>query len=333
MVAGALVVPIGWPGSRGGSARVGGGIMIRRSLAVLGVAMLVLAACGEADEPEDVAAPGEELIEEEPPAEAEEAPAEEEPAPDGDTCGPDHPDLFEAGQLTVGTGDPVFPPWMLNDDPAGGEGFENGMVYALADELGFAAEDVVWVGQTFEEAIAPGPKPYDFAIQQISVTAERQEIVDFSMVYFQPDKALLALPDSAVAEATTFEELQEADWGATIGTTDLDYIENIIGATDVAVFDDQAGTFQALLGGQIDATVVALPTALFATAVQIPEAQIVALLPADENDAGHGLLFEQGNGFVGCVDQGLEAIIAAGVIDGLIEQYLLPEEEIPFISE
>jgi polar amino acid transport system substrate-binding protein len=297
--------------------------MYRRSLAALAVAAVALAACGggaaEPDEP--AAAP------DTPPDEV-----AEEPADEPDVCGPDHPALHTPGRLTVGTGDPVYPPWMLDDDPYGGEGFENGLVYALAEELGFAYDDVVWVGQTFEEAIAPGTKPYDFAIQQISVTADRQQIVDFSMVYYQSDKALLALPESPVADATSFAELRDASWGATIGTTDLDYIENIIGVDDVAVFDDQAGTFQALLGRQIDATVVALPTALFATAVQIPEAQIVALLPPDENDAGHGLLFEQGNELVACIDQGLEAVIAAGVVDRLVEEYLLPDEDIAFIT-
>jgi polar amino acid transport system substrate-binding protein len=302
-----------------------------RTLALVAAAALVVTACG-ADEPivedaeEEAAEPEEDVA-----AEPEEEVAVEEPA--DEECGPDHPALFEPGQLTVGTGDPVFPPWMLDDDPYGGEGFENGLVYALAEELGFAYDDVVWVGQTFEEAIAPGPKPYDFGIQQISVTEERQEIVDFSMVYFQPDKALVALPDSAVVGATTFAELRDAEWGATIGTTDLDYIEEIIGVEGVAVFDDQAGTFQALLGGQIDATVVALPTALFATAVQIPEAAIVALLPADPNDTGHGLLFEQGNELVDCVNQGLEAVIAAGTVDRLIDEYLVGDEDIPEITE
>jgi polar amino acid transport system substrate-binding protein len=304
--------------------------MLRRPWVFVLALAMVLGACA-ADEPEPV-----EDVEEapEPAEEPEEAPEPaEEPEEAVDECGPNHPALFEPGQLTVGTGDPVFPPWMLNDDPYGGEGFENGMVYALAEELGFDYDDVVWVGQTFEEAIAPGTKPYDFAIQQISVTEERQQIVDFSMVYFQPDKALVALPDSEVVGATTFAELREANWGATIGTTDLDYIENLIGADDVAVFDDQAGTFQALLGGQIDATVVALPTALFATAVQIPEADIVALLPADPHDTGHGLLFEQGNELVDCINQGLEAIIAAGVIDALIDEYLVGDADIPMITE
>lgn len=240
--------------------------------------------------------------------------------------------LINPGQLTVGTGDPVYPPWMLNNDPAGGEGFENGLIYALAAEMGFAPEDVVWVGQTFDQAIAPGPKPYDFAIQQISVTEERSRIVTFSQVYFQPDKAVVALPSSPVVGATTYAELRQARWGATIGTTDLDYLENIIGIDNVAVYDDQVGTFQALQGGLIDATVVALPTALFATAVQIPEAAITALLPADPNDRGHGLLFEKDNPLIEWVDDALSTVIARGVVDDLVAQYLVGDTSIPEIT-
>jgi polar amino acid transport system substrate-binding protein len=315
---------------------------LRRSVAAMAALALVAAACGgdDAEEPE-----GDDTeVEDTEDGAEEESEPEDEPADDaaGDEaeeeavgiegCAIEDLNLLEAGQLTVGTGDPVFPPWMLNDDPAGGEGFENGIVYALAEELGFAAEDVVWVGQTFEETIAPGAKPYDFAIQQISVTAERDEVVDFSMVYYQPDKALLALPDSPVVGATSLAELVDAEWGATLGTTDLDYIENIIGAEDVAVFDDQATTFQALLGGNIDATVISFPTALFATAVQIPEAQIVASLPADPNDTGHGLLFEDGNPLVDCVDQGLERIIEAGVVDALTDEYLIGDADVVEIT-
>ena len=245
---------------------------------------------------------------------------------------PNDPRLFQPGKLTVATGDPVYPPWMLHNDPARGEGFENGIVYALAEELGFAREDVVWVSQTFDEGIAPGPKPYDFAIQQYSVTEERAQIVSFSRVYFQPDKAVVALPSSPVVGATTFADLRNARWGATIGTTDLDYIEGRIGARNVAVYDDQAGTFQAMLGGLIDATVVALPTALFATAVQIPEARITALLPADPNDRGHGLLFQKDSALIPWVNDALDAIIARGVIDDLIGRYLVGDAPIPEIS-
>jgi polar amino acid transport system substrate-binding protein len=246
---------------------------------------------------------------------------------------PQDPRLHTPGKLTVGTGDPVYPPWMLNNDPASGEGFENGLVYALAEEMGFAPEDVVWVGQTFDQAIAPGAKPYDFSIQQISVTEARAEVVSFSQVYFQPDKAVVALPGSAVEDAQSFADLREARWGVTIGTTDLDYLENILGVDDAAVYDDQVGVFQALQAQQIDATVVALPTALYVTAVQVPEATIAALLPPDENDRGHGLLFEHGNPLVEWVDDALDAIIARGVVEELKATYLVADPDLPIITQ
>ncbi len=243
------------------------------------------------------------------------------------------PRLVTPGKLTVGTGDPVYPPWMMNNDPASGEGFENGLVYALAEEMGFDRADVVWVPTTFDQAIAPGPKDFDFNIQQISVTEARAEVVTFSQVYFQPEKAVIALPGSPVENATSFEDLRTATWGASIGTTDLLYLENVLGIEGAAVYDDQIGVFQAMRAGQIDATVVALPTALFATAVQIPEASIVALLPADENDRGHGLLFQKDNTLVEWVDEALSAVIARGTVEELKNRYLVADPDLQMITE
>lgn len=243
------------------------------------------------------------------------------------------PRLFTPGKLTVATGEPAYPPWMMDDDPASGIGFENGMVYALAAKLGFAKDDVVWVRQTFDQGIAPGAKPYDFNLQQFTVTEDRKEFVEFSMVYYQPEKAVVALPGSGAASAKTFADLRKLKWGATIGTADLDYLENMVGVESVAVFNDQIGTFQALLGGQIDATCIELPTALFVTAVQVPEATIAAILPHDPKDLGHGLIFEKGNPLVSWINEGLEAIIADGSIDALAKEYLYGGDSVPEISK
>src|SRR5690606_16611509 len=103
--------------------------------------------------------------------------------------------------------------------------------------------------------------------------------------------------------------------------------------TEAAVYDDQVGVFQAMQADQIDATVVALPTALFVTAVQVPDARIVALLPADENDQGHGLLFEKDNPLVEWVDEALTTIIANGVVDDLVNEYLVADPSMPVITE
>lgn len=246
---------------------------------------------------------------------------------------PEDPRLFTPGKLTVATGDVVYPPWMLDDSPESGEGFENALIYALAEELGFAREDVVWVRETFDQSIAPGAKNYDFAIQQISVTEARAEVVTFSQVYFQPEKAVVALPGSPVEQALSFADLREARWGATIGTTDLTYLEEVLGVDIPAVYDDQIGVFQALQANQIDATVVALPTALFLTAVQVPDANIVALLPADQNDRGHGLLFEYGNPLVEWIDEGLSALAERGVIEDLKNTWLVADPDLPVITE
>ncbi|HZY67537.1 MAG TPA: transporter substrate-binding domain-containing protein, partial [Devosia sp.] len=147
------------------------------------------------------------------------------------------------------------------------------------------------------------------------------------------DKVVIALPSSEVANATSFAELRNARWGVAVGTTDFDYVTNILGIDNAAVYDDQAGVFQALQGGQIDATVVTLPTALYATAVQVPEAKITALLPKDPRDEGLGLLFESGNPIVPWINEGLAALKADGTIDELAAKYLIADSNIPVISE
>lgn len=246
---------------------------------------------------------------------------------------PNDPRLFTPGKLTVSTSDPAYPPWVLDNNPEAGEGFEAALVYALAEELGFKREDVVWVDVTFDGAIAPGPKPYDFSIQQISVTPERSQVATFSDVYYQSDKAVIALPSSEVAKARTFADLRNARWGVAVGTTDFDYVSRILGIDNAAVYDDQAGVFQALQGGQIDATIAALPTALYATAVQVPEAKITALLPVDPSDEGLGLLFAQGNPIVPWINEGLAALKEKGVIKELVTKYLVADPNIPVISQ
>ncbi|WMT89300.1 ABC transporter substrate-binding protein [Pelagibacterium sp. H642] len=246
---------------------------------------------------------------------------------------PDDPRLFTPGKLTVATSDPVFPPWMMDNDPSNGEGFESALVYALAEEMGFDREDVVWVRETFDQAIAPGAKNYDFGIQQISVTEERSQIATFSDPYYLPEKAVVAMPGSPVSEARTFEDLRDVRWGVMLGTTDLDYVAEIIGVDDAAVYNDQVGLFQALQGNQIDAVATELATALYLTAVQVPDAEIAAILPHDENDYGHGLIFEQGNELVDWVNEAIATLQSEGVIDALVAEYLIADPDLPVITQ
>lgn len=243
--------------------------------------------------------------------------------------------LKTEGTLTVATGEPAFPPWVgPDDDPTTGEGFESALVYALAEELGIEADSVEWTRTGFDEAVAPGPKDYDFNIQQYSITAERDEVVDFSDGYYQVEQALVAAADSTVAEAASIADLQDDQLGAAIGTTSLDYIDEVIAPdAEAAVFDDNAAAKAAFDAGQVDGLVFDLPTAYFITAVEIPDASIVGVLPRVGEAEELGMLFEDGSPLVPCVNEALAALVADGTVEALEEEWLSGGGDIPTLSE
>lgn len=264
---------------------------------------------------------------------------------DGDTaasesCDFEELNLVTPGVLTVATGDPAFPPWVGTadgegfDDPTSKLGFEAGVVYALAAELGFADEDVTWVRTGFNEAIAPGPKDWDFNLQQYSITADREEIVDFSDPYYVTRQALVLYPDSPFVGATTTDDLKEAILGAAIGTTSLDFIEDVIKPdTDPNVYDENVDLEAAMNAGQIDGLVVDLPAAYYITAVQVEGSIIAGQFEAEAAAPDeYGLLFADGNPLVACVNAALEELKDSGKLQELEDTYLTQGGGIPIIS-
>lgn len=250
------------------------------------------------------------------------------------SCDPADLPVTTEGQLTVATGDPVFPPWMENDDPASNEGFESELVYLLAEQLGFAEDEVVWTSTGFDEAIAPGEKDFDFNIQQYGITEDRDEVVDFSDGYYTVEQAIVAPADSDVAGAESLADLTDAKLGAAVGTTSLDYIEEVIQPSEeAAVFDDTAAASSALAAGQVDGLVYDLPTAFYITAVEIPDASIVGILPVVGEAEELGMLFEDGSPLVPCVNEALAAVEESGDLAALQEEWLADGGETPTLSE
>lgn len=248
--------------------------------------------------------------------------------------------LFTDGQLTVATGEPAFPPWVGTptgdnfDEPESGVGFESAVVYSLAAEMGFTADQVVWVRTGFDEAIS-GPKNFDFNVQQYTITAERDEIVDFSDPYYSNAQALVAFPDNEIASATSMDDLADFHFGVQVGTTSLDYVEQVIDPnTEVAVYDTTVLSKSALEADQIDGLVVDIATAYYITAVEIPGSIVVAAfgVPADSPDE-FGLLFEEGNSLRDCVNVALAALRADGTLALLEEQWLVDAGGAITISE
>ena len=180
------------------------------------------------------------------------------------------------GVLTVGTDSPAFDPWFRHNDPTNGKGFESAVAYEVAKRMGFDPSAVTWTKVPFNSSYAPGPKHFDFDINQISITPARAKVVTFSDGYYTAAQALIALKDSPVANAASVDDLKQYKLGAQTGTTSLTAIrEDIQPSTEPLVFQNTNVAKQALLNHQVDAIVADLPTAFYITAVEIPAATIV----------------------------------------------------------
>jgi polar amino acid transport system substrate-binding protein len=229
------------------------------------------------------------------------------------------------GELTVATGEPAFPPYVIDDAPESGEGFEAALAFAVADQMGFGEDQVTWVRTTFEGAIQPGPKDFDFNIQQYSITPEREEVVSFSEPYYEANQAILGYDDSSAADAATAAAIRDLRIGVAAGTTSLTFVTDVLQPTaDPFVYNDNAAAKQALDTQQIDAIVADLPTALFVSAVEMEGTTVFGQFPPSEGTQGEpwGMLFAQDNPLVECVNLALASLRSSGALEEITTEWM-----------
>ena len=280
--------------------------------AVLGLAALLTACASDADTASSQASPS---------------------ASASADCSPASLNLVQPGTLTIGTDTPAYPPYFQDDDPSNGKGFESAVAYKIAEGLGFAPADVQWKVIPFNSSYAPGAKDFDFDINQISITPERAKVVDFSDGYYAVNQAVVALPKSPIAQATTIAELKDAKLGAQVGTTSLQFITDVVAPSqEVQVFNDTNDAKSAMQNGTIDGIVVDLPTAYYITAAEIPNASIVGQFQPTVGSDEFGLLFQKGNSLVGCVNQVLTSLKSSGELQAVQDQWLAGDSA-PYFKE
>jgi polar amino acid transport system substrate-binding protein len=237
------------------------------------------------------------------------------------------------GVLTIGTSDPAYEPWVVDNDPTSGKGFESAVAYAVAEQLGYDADQVEWVPVTFDQIIAPGAKSFDFAINQVSISPERAENLDFSSSYYDTAQAVVTLEGTAAAGATTLAELKDLKLGAMVGTTSLAVAQAAIDpTTDLQVFNDNDQVKQALTAGLVDAIVVDLPTALYITAAELDGGVLVGQLPAGDDADQLGLVLDKGSALTGPVTDAVDALREDGTLADLEAQWLTDAAGAPVLQ-
>jgi polar amino acid transport system substrate-binding protein len=232
------------------------------------------------------------------------------------------------GKLTIGTGLPAYEPWVVGDAPESGEGFEAAVAYAIAAELGFAAEDVVWVRTTFDEAIAPGAKNFDFNLQQYTITEERKANVDFSEAYYVTTQAVVTVAGSQAEGVTDLAGLKGLLIGAASGTTSFTAIEEIIAPTAGAqAFNSNDDAKAALAAGSIDAIVVDLPTAFFLGSAPaefggIDNGLVIGQLSGAGVGDSFGLVLDKGSSLTSAVSAAIKTLRDSGKLAELEKKWL-----------
>jgi polar amino acid transport system substrate-binding protein len=229
--------------------------------------------------------------------------------------------LYTKGQLTVATDSPAYPPWFENNTPSNGKGFESAVAYAIAKQLGFKTSQVHWAYEPFDASYAPGPKKFDFDINEISYTPQRATAVTFSASYYDVSQALVALKNTPIATKHTPAELKTYVYGDQVGTTSLAFITSQIQpTTQPKVFQTLNDVKSALQTHQIAALVTDTPTAQYISSSEIPGSEMVAQFPSTGEH--YGLLFSLGNPLVTCVNKAIATLKANGTLQALQKQYL-----------
>ncbi|HEY2769115.1 MAG TPA: ABC transporter substrate-binding protein [Solirubrobacteraceae bacterium] len=238
------------------------------------------------------------------------------------TCTPAKLQTIKKGKLTVATDKPAYPPYFENNDPTNGKGFESAVAYAIAKQLGYSTAQVKWVTEPFDSSYAPGPKHFDFDVNEISITKPRENEVDFSSPYYQAPQAIVVAKGSKYIGATSLSALKDASIGVQIGTTSLDAVNsNIKPSKQPKVFNNSNDVVTALKQHQVDAVVVDLPTAFYLTSAQVPSAKIVGQFSAPGGDTW-GALLGKGSPLTSCVNRAVGQLRSSGQLGQITHRWM-----------
>jgi polar amino acid transport system substrate-binding protein len=295
-----------------------------RSIAVvLLTGSVLLAACGDDDDAasEDTAAEG---------TAAEGTAAEGSTTPGGASrdCQP-----IEDGVLTVVTSLPGPNFWGTTAAETDPDNIESGIEFDLANlvaeacglEMEFRNEsfDAIVAGQIAEDS-------YDIIFSQVTITDERDEVVDFSVPYFLADQGLLV---PAGTEVTSWDQVKEMTIAVQAGTTAEFYFLEIPEwklDSDPQSFPDLTSAYEALSSGQVDGVVIDTPINLGQAAQSDGELEVVAQFATGEE---YGAIYPEGSPKKAVFDEIIQGLVDDGTVNELIAQYLGGDPStVPFVE-
>jgi polar amino acid transport system substrate-binding protein len=232
------------------------------------------------------------------------------------------------GVLTVATDSPAYPPYFEHNDPSNGQGFESATAFAIAKALGYSKSQVKWVVEPFNSSYAPGPKSFDFDINEISITPARAKVVTFSTPYYTNPQGILVLDSSPLAHATSLSAFKSAKIGVQIGTTSLSAATSVIKpSVQPQVFNTSSDVVEAFKINRVNAIVVDLATAFELTS-EVKHSTIAGQFSAPGGDHW-GVLMSKGSPLAGCVDKEVSKLTSDGTLAQLSKRWISSAAKVP----
>jgi polar amino acid transport system substrate-binding protein len=240
--------------------------------------------------------------------------------------------LHTSGVLTVGTDQPAYPPYFENNKPENGKGFESAVAYAVAKQLGFGPSKVKWVDVPFNSSYAPGPKSFDFDINEISITPQRAKAVSFSTPYYTNPQAIIVAKGSSLAHAKSLAAFKNAAIGVQIGTTSQSAAEQVIKpAKSPQIYDTSNEVISGFKIHRVNAIIVDYATALYLTSAEIKNSTIAGQFTAPGGD-NWGLLMGKGSALAPCVDKALAKLKSNGTLKNLTKRWMSSKVSVPVLK-
>lgn len=221
-----------------------------------------------------------------------------------------------AGKLTMST-NAAFPPYEMTTDSGDFEGIDVEVAGAIAEKLGL---ELQVDDMDFDAALLAAQNgKSDIVMAGVTVTDERQKVMDFSDTYAEGIQSIIVPEDSDIASA---DDLTGKAIGTQRGTTGYIYCTDDFGEDNVIAYDDGLTAVQALNNGQVDAVVIDnAPAKSFVEAN--PGLKILDTAYAQED---YAIGVAKGNtALLDAINSALEELQADGTLQAIVDKYITAE--------
>ena len=220
------------------------------------------------------------------------------------------------GKLTMST-NAAFPPYESTDDNGNFIGIDIDVAAAIAEKLGL---ELQVDDMDFDAALLAAQNgKSDMVMAGVTVTEDRQLVMDFSDSYATGIQSIIVKEDSDIASP---DDLADKMIGTQRGTTGYIYCSDDFGDEHVTPYDNGLTAVQALVNGQVDAVVIDNAPAKEFVAAN-PGLKILDTAYAEED---YAIGVAKGNtAMLDAINGALEELKNDGTLQAIVDKYIKAE--------